>query len=146
VTTKDNEGKPIETTVFDSYGHMFDIEVPPNILMTAADRLTCWGDGPLNVEHASRETVMQVCSAMLTAEEAKAFEKVWKKSPTKPVKDILSEANVPADKKLAIEKLFGDTSTCFSMWTVSTVQGGRPTYRFAVRTGEAEDETRVFEW
>ncbi len=130
-----------------SWGEVFDIqkmrlsEGDDRALAGFTRQVTLWGSGRLNIQRASREAVVNCAATVVTQSTA---ERLWERYEDsrrqKPAKLLISEIATSDVEKLALERLLGDGSACYSVWIESGTIGSERQQRFYV--GDI-DETGV---
>ena len=152
VTETDEAGKQHERMEFASYGQVFG-DAPAAVLMGRgkspglAAAVTCWGDGRLNVEHASPAAVAGLCATVLEPKEFEKFRRAQERAPTRKWDQLFMELKFMPEREKAMKELITTTSSCHTLWVVADATG-RPAYRMAVIGSAADGEGSVetFEW
>ena len=123
-----------------SYGQVFENATPQSLIgdrpaSGLAGKLTCWGDGKVNLRRAAPEVIEQICDTVLRRDVAAALIDARNCDPYRKCSAILADLGTLDDKQRA--KLAGclsDKSNCHGLWVIARSQQ-RSWYSLAVCTG-----------
>ncbi len=105
--------------LFSSFGGLFSEPGPfvsVRSLMSATREITCWGNGRLNYRQATRAQI-----GALAANHPDVMKRILaRQSAPASLAMSLDPLNLPAINGKALDDVFTDTSTCFSLWIVAT--------------------------
>ena len=107
-----------------------------------ASRLTCWGDGSLNVRRAPDEAVRAVLARHLTGAEISRLLDARAKDAAATSADLLDALDLSAARRAPVEDLLTEQSFCHSLWVIIDSHQ-RVDYDLAVTEGAA---TTRFTW
>lgn len=119
------------------YGQIFPSAKPGDLLgldrnAGLADRITCWGDGKLNLSRAHRRTVRALCTRALSRPIVEGLLAARDEQPRGDLgKWIGSLDQISRREAHEIRQWLTDQSGCFGLWIV-TGNGRRKWYHFAV--------------
>jgi hypothetical protein len=125
---------------FESFDQVLG-RTPPDLLVAAhgttpslASKLTCWGDGSMNVRRASKEVVRAVLARYLAAGEISRFLDARRKDPKAEITDMLQGLNLSDKRREPVEFLLTDDCNCHSLWIISDA-GDRIRYDLGIAEG-----------
>jgi type II secretory pathway component PulK len=110
----------------------------------AAARMTCWGDGRVNVHRADAVTLRSLLETTVGLARLQEILTLRQHVPRPSLAQMLAQLDLNDSQKREAESLLTDRSGCYSVWSV-TRAGGQPRYRLAVSSG-GKDNIAVFEW
>lgn len=154
----DADGKPIkdqdpasqQLDVYIGYGQLFEGVSPQALVGDAsrrgvASRLTCWGDGRLNMKRATDEVVKQTLKPLLGQEGVLQLLEARAEAPGLGVSDLM-QAIVDAEPayKAVAGALLTDTSQVQGLWVVAHGRG-RSWHSFSVRERVPQAELEAAE-
>ncbi|MBX2851118.1 MAG: hypothetical protein KTR15_05160 [Phycisphaeraceae bacterium] len=149
----DTDGKPIEDEdparerhdVYSGYGQLFEGVSPQTLVGDAsrrgvASRLTCWGDGRLNMKRAPDEVVRQTLKPLLGQEGVLQLLDARAEAPGLGASDLMQAVvNAEPAHKAFAAGLLTDTSQVQGLWVVAHGRG-RSWHSFSVRERVPQDE------
>jgi hypothetical protein len=120
-----------------SYQQVFNTSNPQQLIgdstgMGLAARITCWGDGRLNILRAPDELVERVGQPLLRGSQIHALLEARRQSPNDTVQAWLDQVDtIDDDQRRALAGRMTDASRCFGLWVIGH-HGPRRSYSFAV--------------
>jgi type II secretory pathway component PulK len=108
-----------------SFGQLFDQASPQDLLGTnqqpgLSSRITCWGNGRINIHRASPEVLQLVCDQILTRDQITKLLRRRDDDPSRKFSDVLDGLSSLDDKtKSQLSTLFTDETRCFGLWIVA---------------------------
>jgi len=122
----------------ESWGQLFGNR-PPVEIINATTSITCWGDGRLNIERASSDSIRQLLEPIIGSSEVAALQRLQQERNLQPLRQHRALA-VPT----IAQHLVTDTSHCYSLWIVEQDSG---TTRFDVREWDGQTHRlTTFRW
>jgi cell division protein FtsL len=89
------------------------------------EKLTVWGDGPLNLHRAPDDCILAVCQAVVPKERARRLIKTYRDSGPVEVEVLLQRVVKNESERLQLRRLLTDASFSYSLWTETvSPQGG----------------------
>jgi len=124
------------------------------------DRITCWGNGRVNVRRADREVMRYALAGLVTETELDAMCRLRLERPGCAADEMLAALELPDARLAPLAKAVTDTSLCHSLWIVARPvpgtgaaganrRSGRAWHRlFVVQRGDAENDAGewTFQW
>lgn len=120
-----------------SYQQVFNTNNPQQLIgestgMGVAARITCWGDGRLNIRRAPDELVEGVGQPLLRGSQIHALLEARRQLPNDTVQAWLDQVDtIDDDQRKALAGRMTDASRCFGLWVIGH-HGPRRSYSFAV--------------
>ena len=125
-----------------------------------ADRITCWGNGRVNVCRADREVMRHALAGLATETELDAMCRLRLDRPGCTADEMLAALELPDARLAPLAKAVTDASSCHSLWIVARPvaktraargdrESGRTWHRlFVVQQGDAENDAGewTFQW
>lgn len=87
-------------------------------MRTAADNITCWGDGQLNFKSASVSAMEALLGEILSVNEIKKISAYGQANPNATVSQALNSAQVDEEKAQLASQYLTDDSNCFGVWVI----------------------------
>ncbi len=122
-----------------SYSQVFNTDDPQALAGRSAgtgltSRLTCWGDGQLNVRKAPDELVRLACDPLLRPSEIQALLDARQRLGEQTLNQWLDQVDtIDDDQQKAVVGRLTDESRCFGVWVIGQ-DDQRTWYSFAVAT------------
>lgn len=116
------EASSEQLPVFDSWGQVFDLSraAPgaPGVmpLVEAAEEITCWGSGRLNVQRASDAALHAVIRLHARGSIADELLNRRSEQPAAEIDELLDGLDVRLEEREALSQTLQDGSTCHSLW------------------------------
>jgi hypothetical protein len=139
---------------FASWGQVYDFSTFANNpnknylqLTQLGGRITCWGNGLLNVKRADNETLRTICELVVPLQSATKLLELCQENPTWDLERLLKEVDVPDRERRAFRKILTDRSRCHSLWTITSNEH-RSWVRLDIRTMESAtgNDIETFYW
>jgi len=114
----------------------------------ARRRMTCWGDGRINIRRAELPVMAQVLAGQLTGTQLQVIDRLRRSKEAFSVIDALAAVQLTTAQREAIGKLVTDTSNCHGLW-ISAEDGARTRRRLYViqaDQGPQLPQRWAFEW
>ena len=134
---------------FASWGQVYDFSVFANMpeknylqLTGLGERMTCWGNGQLNMNRADSEAIRTVCELVAPPQSVTALLEQRHAHPDRDLERTLREADVPDRDRRAFRQVLTDRSRCHSLWTITSNEN-RSWVRLDVKT---DGEIETFYW
>jgi hypothetical protein len=137
---------PERIPAFETLAQVFPETTPAD--MTSPDSplasiFTCWGDGRVNVNRATPQTLDVVCRPHLNRVEIARLLATRDRARIARLPDALSALGLPQERREIVEQLLTTASAWHGLWIV-TREDGKTFYRFVV---DGEDgQTIVHDW
>lgn len=131
------------------YGQLLDATEPLALVGrdahdgAVAARLTCWGDGRLNVRRVSARALRDVLSPPLDEISIQRLIAARQSVPRLSLHQVLDRMDLVGDQRASVAQMLCDGSTCHALWTIACIAGNQGRVRLAVSEKGA---TRVMEW
>jgi len=136
---------------FASWGQVYDFSIFANMpeknylqLMQLGERITCWGNGQLNVNRADNDTIRTVCELVAPPQSVSALLELREEHPDWNFERLMREVDVPDRDRRAFRRVLTDRSRCHALWTL-TSDTNRSWARLDVKTADAND-IETFYW
>jgi len=84
----------------------------------ATDRLTCWGDGRLNIRRASDDAVRVVCQHDVGSDVIQKLLGIRTAGNIDRLDALLRQLSIRESERSALKRLLTDESTCHSLWLI----------------------------
>ena len=115
-----------------------------------ADRVTCWGNGRVNIRTAPPEVLRAATFPHLGAPQVARIVALREQTPDVSLGSVLAQLALNDRQRARMEKRLADASSCYSLWTVLS-DGDRRWHHLAVRVdGQGADsgieEVVRFRW
>jgi len=108
-----------------AYGQVFG-DAPPRRLLGGAgepglaDRVTCWGDGRVNIRRAPDAVVREACDRELRRELVEAILEARRAAPGQPLDTLLGTlGNLDDAERTEVTRLLTDESSAYGLWIVA---------------------------
>jgi len=95
--------------------------------------ITLWGDGRLNLEHATEAVCVQAMRGILTSSEARQLYREYRATPDANLDTILVSLDIPKDTKDKLSEQVVTESSCYSVVIRLDTEDTNPDWRFAVQ-------------
>ncbi|NLE37958.1 MAG: hypothetical protein GX621_08025 [Pirellulaceae bacterium] len=149
-------GRP-HPPAFDSWGQVFCYErfrgsrstnELPRAIMTATEKVTCWGDGRLNISRAEKAVLHATCRSAVNPEAARRFVETWTRNPHWNLDRLLGGTDLKRDEQQILKRFLTDGSRCHSLWIHLKSGKRRETVLSLVRTSGQAGDGRIttFHW
>lgn len=121
-TASGDEGR---LPVFGSLSQVFPQMRPDQLSGSQQERsvvaatFTCWGDGRLRFQRASRLALTQLCATILGDHEIDGLMQTRRDAPTVKSSEALKQLGIPQEKIQKLSALFVDESHCYSVWVTA---------------------------
>ena len=145
---KETANRP-HPTVFASWGQVYDFSTFSNSpeknylqLTQLGERVTCWGNGQLNVNRADDNTIRAVCELVAPPQSATALLEQRQAHPGWNIERTIRETDVPDRDRRAFRQILADRSRCHALWMVTSDEN-RARARLDIKTG---GEIETFYW
>jgi hypothetical protein len=148
--TKTNPYPP----AFSSWGQVYDFSAFANDteknylqLTQLGERITCWGNGLLNMNRADKETLRAVCELVVPPQSVTRLIELRHENPDWNFERLLKEVDISDRDRREFRKVLIDRSRCHSLWTV-TSNDRRSWVRLDIRTSETAtgNDIETFYW
>jgi hypothetical protein len=120
---KDNSSYP---PAFASWGQVFDFSVFVSMheknylpLTQLGERLTCWGNGQLNMNRADNETIRSIGELVAPPQSVSALLELRLEHPDWNVERLMREVDVPERDRRFFRQVLTDRSRCHSLWIIT---------------------------
>jgi len=124
------------------------------------DRMTCWGNGRVNVRRAGREVMRHALAGLVTETELDVLCRLRLERPGCAADEMLAALELPDARLRPLAKAVTDASSCHSLWIVVRAAGAagetesdrgpsRAWHRlYVVQQGDAENDAGewTFRW
>ncbi len=123
--------------VYESYDQVFRYDHPRQLLsedpeqISPSDRITCWGDGKLNLARADVETLRSILTGLVTEDQIVTLANCDPSDPTFSLQQVIDTSELDTEKAALLTILLTDKSECFSLWVIGSVPTRRY-YRFFI--------------
>jgi len=144
-----NAVSPRSPMIFLSYDQLFAGSHPADWFdsdwpdQSPTVRLTCWGDGRMNVRTAPREVLHLALQRVAGEAAISTIVKLRQENPFVSLQSVLKALDLPPEKAARVSRLLCDRSETMSLWVVAR-SPQRQYYRFYVGSGPAN--TLTFGW
>jgi Tfp pilus assembly protein PilX len=141
-------------SAFASWGQVYDFSTFANNpdknylqLTQLGERITCWGNGLLNINRADTETLRTICELVAPPQSVTRLIELRQENPGYDFERLLKEVDVPDRERRAFRKVLTDKSRCHSLWTI-TSNAHRSWVRLDIRTTESAtgNDIETFYW
>lgn len=113
------------------YGQVFE-NLTPHDLFTAesnmarlGDKITCWGDGRINIRRATDKVIKQACEKTIGPRITAALIRARKENPYRPLTEMVHAIDkLDARQRSRVLARLTDRSTCHGLWMVA--RGDQP--------------------
>jgi hypothetical protein len=139
---------------FTSWGQVFDFSVFANMpeknylqLTQLGERITCWGNGQLNVNRADNESIRLICELVAPPQSVSALLELRRDHPDWGFDRLMREVDVPDRDRRAFRQVLTDRSRCHSLWII-THDANRSWARLDIRNSENTfgNDIETFYW
>ncbi len=134
---------------FASWGQVYDFSVFSNTteknygqLTQLGERITCWGNGQLNIYRVDADTIRTVCELVAPPQSVTALLELRQEHPEWDYEKTMKEVDVSDKDRRAFRRVLTDRSRCHALWTI-TDDTKRSWVRLDVKT---TDEIETFYW
>jgi hypothetical protein len=113
----------------------------------ARRRVTCWGDGRINLLRAELPTLREVLKGDLTESQLARLDAMRREESPPPLSQLLAQLQLTGEQTQMVGALVADQSACHSLWVC--VEGPtRRWYRLYVREDRGPDDATewAFAW
>jgi type II secretory pathway component PulK len=124
-----------------AYGQLFE-NVPPGRLVgrdrasAFAGRITCWGDGRVNIRRAPEAVIRRACGEQVSAVALNLLLRQRDRTPYASLKQMLDEADqIDAEQRGRIQQHLTDASTSHGLWVIARGEQ-RDRHHLAIRARE----------
>lgn len=132
---------------------MFDAVSPEQLVnprysqaASACDILTCWGDGRVNWQRATEQTLRQQLSPPLDLTQIANLITLRRAFPPLSLSSALDTLGLTAARRNAAADILTDGSRCHSLWLIMT-EGSKTAYRMYVQDdSKSTANLSSFEW
>lgn len=136
-----------------SWGQLFDLaglgsdQEAASQVAAATGKLTCWGDGRLNIRRASDESLQALCRLATDRSLPRRLLSLRKQKPNWSVSQLMQALRLPLRERGELLSVLTDRSRCHSLW-IRELSQRRERYTLFVRdVGEdGMNEAIVFRW
>jgi hypothetical protein len=124
--------------------------VTPQVLVgpdgSLATTFTCWGDGRVNVNRATPQTLEAICRPQLNRIEIGRLLAIRDRGRITRLPDALAALNLPQERLEIVEQLLATESASHGLWIMTRTEG-KTLYRFVVNGDDGDDgQTIVHDW
>ena len=124
---------------FASWGQVYDFSILPEnhhlMLTQLGERITCWGNGQLNIHRAESHIIRTACEWVASPQAALALVEWQREHPGGNFERLLREADISDQDRRAFRRVLTDRSRCHSLWTI-TRNANRSWLRFDVKSAD----------
>jgi type II secretory pathway component PulK len=128
---------------FASWGQLYDFSalsaIPERhhlMLTQLGERITCWGDGQLNINRADDEMIRMACEWVASPQSASALIELRREHPDWNFERLMREVDISDQDRRAIRRVLTDRSRTHSLWTI-TRNENRSWVRLDIRSADA---------
>jgi len=128
---------PGEQFLFSSWGQVFrhdqikEAADIPRQVASASTRLTCWGDGKLNIRRADEPSIRAVCALVGAERAVPKLLAASNQATDLDVIQLIDASDLRGEEITKLTSLITGQSACFSMW-VKVSHHGKSTYELHV--------------
>jgi len=127
---------------FASWGHVYDFAPFANMpeknylqLTQLGERLTCWGNGQLNMIRADVDTIRTVGELVAPPQSVSALLELQQENHDWSFERLMREVDVPDRDRRSFRRVLIDRSRCHSLWTI-TSDASRSWVRLDIKTAD----------
>jgi len=143
---------------FGSYGQVWEDSEPEDLLGAPAkdespvhrrtglsSRITCWGDGRVRLQRASRDTLIEVLRGGPAVGLADALIRLREESPDLTVAEAARRLQLDRNRSLALAERLTDGSACHGLWIVLSDEA-RVSYSLAIEDSRSGARATNHRW
>jgi hypothetical protein len=127
---------------FTSWGQVFDFSIFSNMpeknylsLVQLGERITCWGNGQLNMNRADVETIRSICELVSPPQSVSALLELRRKKPDWNFERLMRGVDVLERDRRSFRQVLTDRSRCHSLWII-THDTNRSWARLDIKTAD----------
>lgn len=127
-----------------SFGQVFDGKTSPEdwsklrLGRAPMDRITCWGNGTLNLRRADEDAVYLLTQRVLTKGQVQNLMEKVQESERLDVQGLLAGLQLDEEQRKLIEPMLGEASMCHSVWI--TAEGENRKRHYLTIMDETDEE------
>ena len=129
---------------FASWGQIYDFTNQPEWhRIQLGKRVTCWGNGQLNLNRADSEAIRTLCELLAPPQSASALLELRQEHPDWSLEQLMREVDIPDRDRRSFRRILTDRSRCHSLWTIST-DTKRSWVRLDIQTSDTANDRETF--
>jgi hypothetical protein len=105
-------------------------------LTKLGQRVTCWGNGQLNMNRADAITLRKVCELVVSPQSTTTILELKQEKPELSFEEFWKEADITDRERRDLRRILTDRSRCHSLWII-THDNNRSWTRHDIRTQDA---------